>query len=105
MDHAHRVEVPLEHPLEVTEVLHYLQQELGCQSWYVACHHDHLFVFRLTKESRDRYAVSVECSGPTEKGVYHGSKTRSLSISPLHDASSLEPEDVKRLEAGLANLS
>ena len=104
MDHAHRVQVPLEHPLEVTEVLHHLQHELGCESWYVACHHDHLFVFRLTKESRDRYAVSIECTSPIDKGVYHGSKTRSLSISPLHDVPNLDAQQVKRLEAELAKL-
>lgn len=104
MDHAHKADVLIAHPKEVTEVLHYLEHELGCDGWYVACHHDHLFVFRLTRDSHDRYAVSMECSGLAEKGVYHGSRTRSLSISPLHHEANLDPAEAKRLESGLNDL-
>lgn len=105
MEHAHKLDVPLAHHVDVSEALHYLVQELGCDSWYVACHHEHLYVFRLTQGAQDRYAVRVECDDPVEKGVYRGSKAWSLSLSPLHNEADLGFLDLKRLESGLAELA
>jgi hypothetical protein len=104
VDHAHKVDVRLAHHVDVSEAISYLIHELGCDSWYVACHHDHLFVFRLTRDSTDRFAVRFECTAPVEKGIYHGSKAWSLSLSPLHDETCLTEEKVKQLQAGLAEL-
>ena len=55
MDHAHKVDVPLVRHVEVSQATEYLLHELGCNGWYVACHHEDLFVFRLTKDGHDKY--------------------------------------------------
>jgi hypothetical protein len=104
MEHGHKVDFPLAHHVDVGEAISYLVHQLECDNWYVACHHEHLFVFRLTLGSADKYAVKLECTAPVEKGVYHGSKAWFLSISPLHNSANLTEDEVKRLEAGLAAL-
>ena len=104
MDHEHKVDVRLSHHVDVSQAIDYLKGELGCDSWYVACHHEHLFVFRLTRDSADRFAVRVECTAPVEKGIYYGSKAWSLSLSPLHHESSLTEEKIQQIQAGLAGL-
>jgi hypothetical protein len=102
MDHAHKIDVPLAHQVDVSESIHFLLQLLGCENWYVACHHERLFVVRLTRGHADRFAVRFECTAPVEKGIYHGSKAWSLSISPLHDEAGLSSEMIKQVQAGLA---
>jgi hypothetical protein len=104
MDHPHKLDLQLTRHIDVTEVLHYLLGQLDCDNWYVACHHEHLFVFRLTKDSVDRFAVRVECTAPVEKGVYHDSKAWSLSISPLHSEGEIQPNQAKALQQGLAEI-
>ena len=49
MDHAHKVNVPLADELDVSKATQFLLHELACDTWYVACHHEHLFVYRLAK--------------------------------------------------------
>jgi hypothetical protein len=51
-----------------------LLHQLDCDHWYVACHHENLFVYHLTKGAEDRDAVSFQCTPPVEKGIYHGSR-------------------------------
>ncbi len=104
MDHTRKLELQLTRHIDVSEALHFLIQQLDCDNWYVACHHEHLFVFRLTKAGVDRFAVRVECTAPVEKGVYHGSKAWALSITPLHDELDLEPDQAHALQRGLAEL-
>jgi hypothetical protein len=104
MDHAHKLDIQLTRHIDVSEALHYLIKQLGCDNWYAACHHEHLFVFRLTKGTVDKFAVRVECTAPVEKGVYHGSKAWSLSISPLHDQVDLEAGQARALQQGLAEI-
>jgi hypothetical protein len=104
VDHAHQVDIRLAHHVSVSEAVNYLVRELGCDAWYVACHHDHLFVLRLTGASADRFALRFECTAPVEKGIYHDSRAWSLSISPLHDETSLSESQAKHLQAGLAEL-
>ena len=105
MDHAHKMDVHLAHHVDVSAALKLLVDQLGCDNWYVACHHEHLFVFRLTSGSTDKFAVRFECTAPVEKGVYHDSKAWSLSISPLHDQSELSETQLKQMQTGLAGLS
>jgi hypothetical protein len=57
MDHAHRFDVLLAHEVDVSKVATFLLHQLDCDHWYVACHHENLFVYRLTKRAEDRYAV------------------------------------------------
>jgi hypothetical protein len=104
VDYGHKVDFHLAHHVDVSEAISYLAQQLHCNSWYVACHHEHLFVFRLAQGSSDHYAVRVECNAPVEKGVYHGSRARSFSISPLHNEVNLTDKEVSELHAGLAGL-
>jgi hypothetical protein len=104
MDHAHKVDVPLAHHVDVSEAINYLVAQLACDNWYVACHHEHLFVVRLTKDTADKFAVRFECTAPVEKGIYHGSKAWSLSINLLHNEASLPEDMVIQLQRGLAEL-
>ena len=83
MDHTHKVEVRLVHPVDVSQATQYLLHHLGCDDWFVACQHEHQFVARLTKGGVAEYAISFECTPPTEKGIYHGSRARMLSIIPF----------------------
>ena len=82
MDHAHKVDVLLAHELDVGKATNFLLHQLDCDHWYVACHHEALFVYHLTKGAEDRYAVSFQCTPPVEHGIYHGSRAWSLSIIP-----------------------
>ena len=108
MDHAHKIDVPLVHLVDVNHAVQFLLPKLDCDSWCVACHHDptheHQFVFHLTKNGVDRFAVSFECTPPVDKAIYHGSKAWVLSIIPLHSEGSLREEVVKEIKAGLAAL-
>ena len=104
MDRAHHTDVRLAHPVNVSQALRYITHQLGCENWYVACHHEHLFVFRLAQGTEDKYAVRFECTSPVEKAVYHDSKAWSLSISPLHAQTQLTDEQIGRLRTGLAEL-
>ena len=105
MDPARNVDFSLAHPVDVSQALQHLAHHLGCENWYVVCHHERLFVFRLTQGAKDRYAVKIECSAPMEKGVYHGSKTSSFAITPLHAQMPLTSEQVTELRAGMAEVS
>ena len=104
MDHAHKIDMPLAHELEVSKTTQFLLQELECDSWYVACHHEHLFVYHLARRGVDRYAVSFRCTPPVEKGIYHGSKTWMFSIIPLHGVADLPEPKVAEIKKGLAEL-
>ena len=104
MDHAHKVEVELAHRVDVSGATKFLLHQLGCDDWYVACQHEHLFVFRLTLRGVDRYAVCYQCTSPVEKGIYHGSKAWSMSIIPLRAEDSLPEDKVKEIKARLAEL-
>ena len=105
MDHTHKVEVQLVHPVDVSQATQYLLHRLGCDDWFVACQHEHQFVARLTKGGVAEYAVSFECTPPTEKGIYHGSRARMLSIIPLHPEDDLREDAVREVKAGLAGLA
>jgi len=105
MEHAHKVDLPLAHELDVSETTRFLLQELGCDSWYVVCHQEHLFVYRLVKGGVDRYAVSFQCTPPVEKAIYHGSKTWAFSIIPLHGVEDVPEAKVIGIKAGLAGLA
>src|SRR5512140_2912511 len=105
MDHAHKVEVPLPHELDVNRVTQFLLRELDCDSWYVACHHEHLFVYRLVHGAAERYAVSFQCTPPVEKAIYHGGKTWALSIIPLRGVEDLPEPKVQEIRLGLAALN
>ena len=96
MDHPHRMDLLPAHEVDVSKATQILLQQLECDRWYVACHHEHVFVYHLAKGSQDRYAVSFDCTPPVEKGIYHGSRAWSLSIIPLHGVEAL-PES-KRTE-------
>jgi hypothetical protein len=104
MDHAHKVDVPLSHELDMGEAIQFLLLQLDCDSWYVACHQEHLFVCRLAKGSVDQYAVSLQCTPPVDKAIYHGSKTWALSIIPLHGVESLPEPKVNEIKTGLERL-
>jgi hypothetical protein len=105
MDHTHKVEVRLVHPVDVSQATQYLLHHLGCDDWFVACQHEHQFVARLTKDGVARYAVSFECTPPAEKGIYHGSKARVLAIIPLHGEEELSQAAVSEIKSGLASVS
>ena len=105
MDHTHKVDVPLAHHVEVSAATKCLLLQLGCDDWYVARHHDHLFVFHLTRSGADKYAVTYQCTAPVEKGIYHGSKAWSVSIIPLQPEDALPDDAVKAIKAQLAALA
>ena len=104
MDHPHKTAVRLAHHIDVSAALKFLVHQLGCDNWYVACHHEHVFVFRLTHDSIDKFAVRFECTEPVEKGIYHDSKAWSLSISSLPNQGELTEREVGQIETGLAEL-
>jgi hypothetical protein len=101
MEHTHKVDVPLAHRVDVNEATQYLVHKLNCDSWYVACHHDHLFVFHLMKGTTKKYALRFECTSPVEKGIYHSSKAWSLSIIPLDGQENLSENLVNEIRDGL----
>ena len=101
-EHGHKFDFRLAHPAEVSQVLHVLLQNLGCDHWYVACHREHLFVYHLTSHGVDRYAACFQCTPPVDKGIYHGSKAREFSIIPLAAGHSLGPNEVEQIETVFA---
>ncbi len=105
MNHAHKVEVPLVHHVDVSKAMQVLLGQLGCDHWYVACHHEHLFVYHLTKSGQDRYAACFECTPPVEKGIYHGSKAWGLSLIPLAAGQSMGQKELQQISSGLASLT
>lgn len=105
MDHAHKFDVLLAHEVDVSKAARFLLHQLDCDHWYVACHHEHQFVYHLTKGVEDRYAVSFQCTPPVEKGIYHGSRAWSLSIIPLHAVEALPETKEDEIKAGLAELT
>jgi hypothetical protein len=105
MDHAHKCDVLLAHEVDVSKAAKFLLHQLDCDDWYVACRHEHLYVYHLTKGTEDRYAVSFQCTPPGEQGVYHGSRAWSLSIIPLHVVEALPEAKENEIKAGLAELT
>ncbi len=105
MDHPHRVDVPLAHQVEVSRAVQFLLQHLGCDHWYVACHHEHLFVYHLTKAGVDQYAACFQCTPPVEKGIYHGSRAWALSLIPLLAVPSVSESELSQIKTGLAALA
>jgi hypothetical protein len=105
MQPAHRIDVPLAHKLDVSKAAQALLLQLDCDSWYVACHHEHQFVCRLAKRDVDRYVVDFQCTPAVDKAIYHGSKTWAFSIIPLRGAEGLSETKVERIKAGLAGLA
>ena len=105
MDHTHRFDVLLAHEVDVSKAAKFFLRQLGCDDWYVACHHEHLLVYHLTKGAEDRYAVSFQCTPPGEQGIYHGSRAWSLSIIPLHVVEALPEAKENEIKAGLAALT
>ncbi len=105
MEQHHKVNLPLGHRLDVAEATQHLLHRLGCDSWYVACHREHLYVLHLTKGGMKHYAVCFECTSPVDKGVYHGSQASAVSILPLGQEHDLSPEAVKEIQAELMELA
>lgn len=105
MEEHHKVTMPLGHRVDVAEALHYLVPRLGCDGWYVASQREHLFVIHLTLSEARRYAVSLECTTPVEKGIYHGSLASSISVLPLGEEHDLTPEAAQEIKSGLLALA
>ncbi len=105
MDHTHKFDLLLAHEVDVSKAAKVFLHQLGCDDWYVACHHEDLLVYHLTKGAEDRYAVSFQCTPPVEKGIYHGSRAWSLSIIPLHGVEALTEAKENEIKAGLAALT
>jgi len=105
MHSAHKIAVPLAHKLDVSKAAQLLLLQLDCDSWHVACHHDHQLVCRLAKGAVDRYVVDFQCTPAVDKAIYHGSKTWALSIIPLSGAQGLPETKVEEIKAGLARLA
>lgn len=97
--HCSRVEVHLEHHVEVLQATERLLVPLECDSWYVACRHDHQTVVRLTKDAVVRYVLCFQCSPDVEKAVYHGSRAWALSIIPIHPGDNLTTEQEAAIRA------
>ena len=102
---AHKVDFTLTHSVEVSEATKCLLRQLGCDDWYVARHHNHLFVFHLTRSGIDKYAVTFQCTSPVEKAIYHGSKAWSVSVIPLRSEDALPEDTGKAIKAQLAALT
>jgi hypothetical protein len=83
----------------------FLAHHLDCDSWYVACQHEHLFVLHLTQGGRKRFALSLECTAPVDKGIYHGSIVSSVSILPLAGEPDLSAEQIAQIKRGLIELA
>jgi len=99
-----RVTLSLTHHLNVSRATQYLQDQLGCDGWHVACRHDHQMVVQLTRGGIAAYGVSYECSPAVEKAIYHGSRTWALTIIPLHGQDNLPAHKVTEIKAGLGEL-
>ena len=105
MEQQHKVTVPLGHRIEATEAIHYLLHRLDCDSWYVACHREHLYVLHLTKGNVKRYAVCFEGTAPVDKGICHASLASSISVLPLGSEHDLAEETAKEIKLGLLGLA
>jgi hypothetical protein len=105
MDLAHKIEVSLVHPVEVSRAANCLVHELECDSWFVACRREHLYVLHLNQGGEHKFAVSFECTSPVDKGIYHDPKAWSLRITPLHSEDSLSEARILQIKAGLAELN
>jgi hypothetical protein len=105
MEQSHRVMMPLGHRVDTSELVQYLVQQLDCDSWYVASQREQLLVLHLTKDNVKRFAVSMECTAPVEKGIYHGGHASSLCILPLGEEPDLPAETVRAVRSGLADLA
>lgn len=99
-----RVTLSLSHHLEVSQVTHFLLNQLNCDAWHVACRHDHQMVVQLTLGGLARYGISFDCSPAVEKAVYHGSRAWALTIIPLHGNDNLPAQRLTEIKAGLAAL-
>jgi len=104
MQHPHKVDVRLSHRVDVGEAARYLVGALGCDEWYAACQHEHLFIVQFSRHGKHRFAVRFECTSPVEKAIYHSSKTWSLSIVPLGEEEDLLPGEIAEIKAGLTKL-
>jgi hypothetical protein len=105
MDHSQKVDVPLDHQVEIGRAAKYLVGELDCDSWYVACRRENLFVLHLNRQGVHKFALSFECSSPVDKAIYHDPKAWALRITPLHSQDSLTETRILELKAGLARLN
>jgi hypothetical protein len=105
MEQHHKVTVPMGHRVDVAEATRYLLHRLNCDSWYVACHREHLYVLHLTKGNTKRYAVCFECTAPVDKGICHRSLASSISILPLGAEHDLAGEVAQQLKTGLLGLA
>jgi hypothetical protein len=104
MDHSNRVDVPLVHHVDVSAAAQYLVHQLGCDSWHVACSHEHQLIVQLTKGGVPRYTICYECTPAVEKAIYHGSRAWAMSVIPLRAEDRLSGHAVAEIEAGLAGL-
>ena len=102
---GHRFDIALTHHVDVSKAVQLLLHHLACDHWYVACHHDQLFVYHLTKAGVDYYAACFQCTPPQDKGIYHGSKAWSLSLIPLKPEQTLDDALLKGLGDSLAALN
>ncbi len=105
MNHQHKIDLLSGHQVDITEATRFLEQELHCDDWYVACHHEHQFIIHLTKRSLKQYAVCFECNPPVQKAIYHGSQASSVSIVPLGKALDPSRETVLNMKHGLEELA
>jgi hypothetical protein len=105
MEHAHKVDVPLTHHVEVSRAVQLLLQHLQCDHWYIACQREHLFIYHFTKAGMDHYAACFQCNPPVDKGIYHGSKAWALSLIPLSAGETVSQDELHRLSTGLASLA
>jgi len=105
MEPQHKVLLISGHRLDMTQAIRFLMHQLGCDDWYVACHHEHLYVVHLAQEGRKRYAICFEGLPPCEKGVYHGSVLCSIAAVPLGLEVDLPQEQLAELRTGLMELS
>jgi hypothetical protein len=99
-----RVMLSLSHHLDVSRATQYLQHELDCDGWHVACRHEHQLVVQLTRGGVATYGVSYECSPAVEKAIYHGNHAWTLTIIPLHGRDNLPAHQVAEIKAGLGEL-
>ncbi len=105
MDQQHKILLMSGHRIDMTEAARFVQEHLGCDDWYVACQHEHLFVVHLASNGVKKYALCFEGTPPVEKNIYHGSLSSSISIVPLGSEHDLSDELLAEMKAGLAQLS
>ena len=105
MEQQHKALLSSGHRLDMTEAIRFLMHQLACDDWYVACHHEHLYVVHLVQEGLKRYAICFEGLPTCEKGVYHGSVVCSVSAVPLGLEHDLSHEKLAEIRSGLIDLS